>query len=93
MREDVYHPGNRDDFDRLYRNTYTRIRFTLQGMLRHEAAAEDCAQEAFERAFRAWSSWSGDAPAEAWQGQPDRRRTRDRAVRERRREDARRCGE
>jgi RNA polymerase sigma-70 factor, ECF subfamily len=66
MREDVYHPGNRDDFDRLYRNTYTRIRFTLQGMLRQEAAAEDCAQEAFERAFRAWSSWSGDAPAEAW---------------------------
>jgi RNA polymerase sigma-70 factor (ECF subfamily) len=61
-----YRAGDRDDFDRLYRETYTRVRFTLQGLLRDAAAAEDCAQEAFVRAFRAWPSWKGDAPAEAW---------------------------
>ena len=32
--ESEYRPGNRDDFDRLYRGTYTRVRFTLQGILR-----------------------------------------------------------
>jgi RNA polymerase sigma factor (sigma-70 family) len=66
MPPDAYRAGNRDDFDRLYRETYPRIRFTLQGMLRNSGAAEDCAQEAFEKAFRAWSSWKADAPAEAW---------------------------
>jgi RNA polymerase sigma-70 factor (ECF subfamily) len=30
------------------------------------AAAEDCAQEAFVRAFKAWSSWRPEASAEAW---------------------------
>ena len=66
MPADAYRPGDPDDFDRLYRQTYQRVRFTLQGMLRDAAAAEDCAQEAFVRAFRAWPSWRPDAPAEAW---------------------------
>ncbi len=35
-------------------------------MLRDRAAAEDCTQDAFERAFKAWKSWQPDAPAEAW---------------------------
>jgi RNA polymerase sigma-70 factor (ECF subfamily) len=35
-------------------------------MLRDMPAAEDCTQEAYERAFRAWKSWRPDAPAEAW---------------------------
>ena len=35
-------------------------------MLGDRAAAEDCAQEAFERAFRSWKKWRPDAPAEAW---------------------------
>jgi RNA polymerase sigma-70 factor (ECF subfamily) len=35
-------------------------------MLRDRAAAEDCTQEAFERAYKAWKSWRPDAPAEAW---------------------------
>jgi RNA polymerase sigma-70 factor (ECF subfamily) len=35
-------------------------------MLRDRAAAEDCAQDAFERAYKAWKSWRPDAPAEAW---------------------------
>ena len=30
------------------------------------AAAEDCTQEAFARAFKSWKSWRPDAPAEAW---------------------------
>jgi RNA polymerase sigma-70 factor (ECF subfamily) len=29
-------------------------------------AAEDCAQETFERAYRSWSKWRPDAPVEAW---------------------------
>lgn len=35
-------------------------------MLRDRAAAEDCTQDTFERAFKAWGSWRPDAPAEAW---------------------------
>src|SRR5260370_35173781 len=35
-------------------------------MLGDRAAAEDCAQDAFERAYRKWSSWQPIAPAEAW---------------------------
>jgi RNA polymerase sigma-70 factor (ECF subfamily) len=35
-------------------------------LLGDRAAAEDCAQEAFERAFRGWKKWRPDAPAEAW---------------------------
>jgi RNA polymerase sigma-70 factor (ECF subfamily) len=35
-------------------------------MLRDREAAEDCAQDAFERAFKAWKTWRPDAPAEAW---------------------------
>jgi RNA polymerase sigma-70 factor (ECF subfamily) len=35
-------------------------------MLRDREAAEDCTQDAFERAFKAWKTWRPDAPAEAW---------------------------
>lgn len=59
-------PGNYEDFGRLYRQTYHRVLFTLHGVLRDASAAEDCAQEAYVRAFRAWPSWKPDAPAEAW---------------------------
>ncbi len=61
-----YRPGSRDDFDRLYVTTYQRIFATLVTLLGSRAAAEDCAQEAFVRAFRAWPRWRPDAPAEAW---------------------------
>ena len=61
-----YVPGSAEDFDRLYRTSYRRIVLTLLGMLRDQAAAEDCAQEAFARAYRAWPRWRPDAPAEAW---------------------------
>jgi RNA polymerase sigma-70 factor (ECF subfamily) len=61
-----YRPGNKDDFDNLYRATYPRIFATLVMILKDRSAAEDATQEAFLRAFRAWKSWKQDAPAEAW---------------------------
>ena len=65
LRSD-YTPGDRDDFERLYRETYARIRATLIGILGDPAAAEDCVQEAFVRGLRGWARWRPDAPAEAW---------------------------
>jgi RNA polymerase sigma-70 factor (ECF subfamily) len=61
-----YRPGSKADFDRLYRTTYQRIFATLVIILRDRAAAEDATQEAYLRAFKAWSRWKQDAPAEAW---------------------------
>jgi len=58
--------GVREDFDLLYQQSYTRVRYALQAVLRDPAAAEDCAQEAFVKALGAWHSWKGEAPAEAW---------------------------
>lgn len=39
---------------------------TLIGVLGDRAAAEDCAHDAFEKAYRNWANWRKDAPAEAW---------------------------
>ena len=61
-----YEPGSRDDFDRLYRDSYPKIYRTMLAVLTDPAAAEDCTQDAFVRAYRAWSKWRPDAPAEAW---------------------------
>ena len=36
------------------------------GVLGDPAAAEDCAQDTFVAAFRAWARWRPDAPADAW---------------------------
>lgn len=62
----TYRPGDSADFDRLYRDSYQRVLRTLVGMLGDPHAAEDCAQEAFVQAYRAWGRWRPDAPAEAW---------------------------
>jgi RNA polymerase sigma-70 factor (ECF subfamily) len=35
-------------------------------MLGDRAAAEDCLQEAYLKAFRSWAHWQPSAPAEAW---------------------------
>jgi len=59
-------PGSRDDFDRLYLHTHPRVVRTLTAVLGDAAAAEDCAQEAFVRAWRAWPRWRPEAPVEAW---------------------------
>jgi RNA polymerase sigma factor (sigma-70 family) len=61
-----YRPGNREDFDRLYRDSYPRLFRSLYGILGNPAAAEDCVQECFVKAFQGWSRWRPDAPAEAW---------------------------
>ena len=61
-----YRAGDREDFDRLYQATYHRIFRTLVSIVGDAGSAEDCTQEAFLKAFRAWRSWKGDAPAEAW---------------------------
>lgn len=61
-----YRPGSAEDFERLYRETYTRLLYTLLAVLKDPAAAEDCLQEAASRAFRAWPRWRPDSPPEAW---------------------------
>lgn len=61
-----YRAGDREDFERLYLTSYGRLLGTLVGVLGDRAAAEDCLQEAFEKAFRAWPAWRPTAPAEAW---------------------------
>ena len=62
----AYRAGNAADFERLYQTSYGKILGTLTAMLGDRAAAEDCAQDAFERAFRKWKTWQPIAPAEAW---------------------------
>ncbi len=66
MDQPTYRPGSKEDFDRLYQSSYQRIYATAVVLLRDPAAAEDCTQEAFLHAFRAWKRWKQDAPAEAW---------------------------
>ncbi len=61
-----YRAGNEADFERLYNASYGRILGTLTALLGDRAAAEDCAQDAFEKAFRKWPTWQPLAPAEAW---------------------------
>ena len=66
MTELEYKPGSVEDFDRLYRSSFNRILYTLYGIVGDRATAEDCAHDAFVRAFKAWKNWKPDAPAEAW---------------------------
>ena len=62
----MYEPGSDADFERLYTNAYRRILGTLITLVRDRAAAEDCTQETFVRAYQNWKAWKPDAPAEAW---------------------------
>lgn len=66
MSEREFVAGSKADFDRLYQETYQRIFRTLVILTGSRAAAEDCTQEAFLKAFQAWPAWKGDAPPEAW---------------------------
>jgi RNA polymerase sigma-70 factor (ECF subfamily) len=59
-------PGSREDFDRLYLETHPRLVRTLTAVLGDAATAEDCVQEAFVRAWKAWPRWRPEAPVEAW---------------------------
>ena len=60
-----YRAGNEADFNRLYETSYGKILGTLTAMLGDRAAAEDCVQDAFERAYKKWPTWQPIAPAEA----------------------------
>jgi RNA polymerase sigma-70 factor, ECF subfamily len=61
-----YEPGSREDFDRLYRESYPRLLRTIYPVLGDRAAAEDCVQEAFVRAFKAWPRYRPERPVQAW---------------------------
>jgi RNA polymerase sigma-70 factor (ECF subfamily) len=61
-----YEAGSLEDFDRLYRDSYPKLFRTLYGILGDAAAAEDCVQDAFVQAFRAWPNFKPDRPAGAW---------------------------
>jgi RNA polymerase sigma-70 factor (ECF subfamily) len=50
----------------LYLGTHPRLVRTLTAVLGDAAAAEDCVQEAFVRAWKAWPRWRPEAPVEAW---------------------------
>jgi RNA polymerase sigma-70 factor (ECF subfamily) len=63
---ETYRAGDRSDFDRLYRNCYPRLIRTLYAITGDAASAEDCVQEAFVKAFKAWPRYRPDRPAEAW---------------------------
>ncbi|HEX2647604.1 MAG TPA: sigma-70 family RNA polymerase sigma factor [Candidatus Dormibacteraeota bacterium] len=84
-----YRAGSREDFDRLYRVAYPRVYRTLSAILREPQDVEDCAQDAFVQAFRAWKRWRPNAPAEAWV----HRIAVNRAISYRRREKLRSVGE
>ncbi|HXA27518.1 MAG TPA: RNA polymerase sigma factor [Candidatus Angelobacter sp.] len=62
----LYRPGSDEDFNRLYRDSHARILRTLVAVLGDVGAAEDCVQDAFIKAYKAWPRWQPDAPAEAW---------------------------
>ncbi|GAC1331188.1 MAG: RNA polymerase sigma factor RpoE [Candidatus Dormibacteria bacterium] len=66
MPEEKFVAGSKEDFDRLYQETYQRIFRTLVVLTGSPAAAEDCTQEAFLKAFQAWGKWKEDAPPQAW---------------------------
>jgi RNA polymerase sigma-70 factor (ECF subfamily) len=61
-----YEPGSDEDFNRLYRDSRPRILRTLVAMVGDVGAAEDCVQDTFVKAYKAWPRWKPDAPAEAW---------------------------
>ncbi|HYR47650.1 MAG TPA: RNA polymerase sigma factor [Candidatus Polarisedimenticolia bacterium] len=58
--------GNREDFDRLYRENYPRLLRTLYAITGDSAAAEDCVQEAFVKAWRAWPRFRPERAPEGW---------------------------
>ena len=62
----AFRAGSEADFARLYQASFARVVRTLIGIVGTVEAAEDCAQEAFLRAYRAWSHWQAQVPAEAW---------------------------
>ncbi len=63
---ETYTPGSDADFDRLYRDCRGRLLQTVTAIVGSPAEAEDCVQEAFERAYLSWPKFRPEAPAQAW---------------------------
>lgn len=61
-----YRPGDRDDFDRLYRENYPRLLRTLYAITGDAGGAEDCVQETFVKAWRAWPRFRPEKAPEGW---------------------------
>ena len=55
-----------ETFDAFYRSTYDRTLRYLYGMVGEVATAQDLAQEAYGRAWRAWHEVGSMADPEAW---------------------------
>ncbi len=66
MRQVAYEAGSAQDFDRLYRDSYAKVVQTVTAIVGEPSAAEDCVQEAFERAYVAWPRFRPEAPAPVW---------------------------
>jgi RNA polymerase sigma-70 factor (ECF subfamily) len=66
MVTQTYKPGNPEDFERLYRTTYSKLINVTRMILKDHEAAEDCVHDAYVQAFRKWAEWKPTAPAEAW---------------------------
>ena len=54
------------DFDAFYAATSVRVVYTLFAMTGDRAEAQDCVQEAYERAWQRWGALRGYADPEAW---------------------------
>jgi len=61
-----FRAGNGEDFERLYKESYPRVLKTMVAMVGDTTAAQDCAQEAFGRAHKAWHRWRPASSPEAW---------------------------
>jgi RNA polymerase sigma-70 factor (ECF subfamily) len=66
MEDHSYTPGSKEAFDRLYQDSYQQVFRTVFAILGDLSAAEDCTQDAFLSAFKAWGRWKADAPPGAW---------------------------
>jgi RNA polymerase sigma-70 factor, ECF subfamily len=66
MGDYQYRAGSGEDFDRLYQMAYQQVFRTAAAVIGDLSAAEDCTQDVFLSAFRAWHRWKADAPPEAW---------------------------
>jgi RNA polymerase sigma-70 factor, ECF subfamily len=66
VTQSTYRPGSKEDFDRLYHDSYQQVFRTVFAVLGDVAAAEDCTQDAFLSAFKAWHRWKAEAPPGAW---------------------------
>jgi RNA polymerase sigma-70 factor, ECF subfamily len=61
-----YQAGSAEDFERLYRDFYPRLVRTVFPIVGDLGAAEDCVQDAFVKAYRAWPRYRPEREVGAW---------------------------